>query len=118
MQIDIYKNKLEEERARLERELRAVGQKNQDVAGDWEATPGDTEKEADPSDGADQIEEYEERSAVEFQLEERLRNVTDALARIEAGTYGTCRRGGVTHPIEEARLAANPAAETCMAHMQ
>jgi DnaK suppressor protein len=39
--------------------------------------------------------------------------VTAALARIEAGTYGTCVRCGAVIPLE--RLEAMPAAELCIA---
>ena len=35
-----------------------------------------------------------------------------ALARLEAGTYGTCHRCGV--PIAPERLAARPATQTCV----
>jgi RNA polymerase-binding transcription factor DksA len=45
----------------------------------------------------------------------RLTDVKDALAKIDAGTYGICETSG--EPIEEARLRANPAARTCMHHI-
>ncbi|MCA9353454.1 TraR/DksA C4-type zinc finger protein [Candidatus Nomurabacteria bacterium] len=42
-------------------------------------------------------------------------SVEGALKRIENGTYGTCSVCG--EKIEEDRLGANPAADTCKAHM-
>ncbi len=41
-----------------------------------------------------------------------LRELDSAVARLEAGTYGTCRRCG--HPIAADRLAAHPVAQTCV----
>ena len=49
-------------------------------------------------------------------LEARLAQVDAALAKIENGTYGKCRVCG--KEIEPARLGANPAAETCMEHLE
>jgi DnaK suppressor protein len=43
---------------------------------------------------------------------DRLRQIGDALARIEGGTYGQCSRCG--SPIGAERLAARPAANTCI----
>jgi len=43
----------------------------------------------------------------------QLRQVIDALARLDAGTYGTCRSCG--KPIAPERLEAIPWAATCIA---
>jgi RNA polymerase-binding transcription factor DksA len=61
------------------------------------------------------MESYSENNAILTDLEARHTSVTAALARIVDGTYGTCTVSG--EPIEEARLAADPAAATCKAHM-
>jgi DnaK suppressor protein len=45
-------------------------------------------------------------------LRDTLRDVEQALERMEAGTYGTCERCG--QPIPEERLEALPAARLCM----
>jgi len=42
----------------------------------------------------------------------RLRQIEDALRRIEEGTYGYCRECG--EPIEEGRLLAKPFATLCI----
>ena len=42
-----------------------------------------------------------------------LRDLDDALARVAAGSYGTCESCG--RPIATERLAARPAARTCIA---
>jgi len=111
-----FKQLLEEEKSKLEKELGTVGRINPDNQGDWEGTPKDMNTmRADMNEAADAIEEFEARSAVEVELENRLQNVKEALQRIEKGTYGTCEIGD--EEIEEARLQANPAATTCMKHI-
>jgi RNA polymerase-binding transcription factor DksA len=116
MNTEIYKQKLQEEQARLEKELATIGRINPDNPSDWEATPVDPgSRESDPNDKADMIEDYETNTAILKQLEIQLIDVKDALVKIEDGTYGMCEVSG--HPIEEGRLEANPAARTCMEHM-
>ncbi len=44
--------------------------------------------------------------------ERHLAEVDDALARLEAGSWGRCERCGA--PIPDARLEARPAARTCV----
>ena len=46
--------------------------------------------------------------------ESTLADVEHAVARLDAGTWGTCERCGV--PLGEAVLAAAPAARTCAGH--
>ncbi len=70
--------------------------------------------ESDPNDQADLIENYEGNTAILKDLEIRYNQVLAALTRIENGTYGVCSVGG--EKIETARLAADPAAATCIAH--
>ena len=116
MNTSHFKTKLLEEKETLERELLTVGRRNPDTPGDWQPTPPPIDVQwADPSEVAEEGEEFEGRNAVETELEERLNEITDALTRIESNTYGTCTV--CNEPIEEARLEANPAATTCMAHL-
>lgn len=116
-----------EAKANLQKELSRLARVNPDNPSDLETTyanpsePGanQSEREADPLDAAEHIEDYETRNAVEVQLESRLQEVNAALARIESGAYGWCEsNSGEKHRIEEGRLAANPAARTCTAHMR
>jgi RNA polymerase-binding transcription factor DksA len=109
-----FKTRLEKERAVLERELGELGTK--DESGDW--VPKKPEGEtfgADRNDNADIIEGMQENNASLNELEGRLNLVTAALGRIEEGTYGRCE--ACNEPIETERLNANPAATTCIAHM-
>lgn len=105
------------EKTRLEGELSGVGHRNPEIAGDWEPSAPDLNNPtADVNDVADSIEAFEGNSAIEVELEARLVEVDAALARIEAGSYGKCRVCGMD--IEDARLHANPAASTCIAHRE
>lgn len=107
---------LEEELQLLMRELGSVGRVNPENKNDWEAVAADGNiDKAEMEERASEITDFEDRSSVEFVLEERSNKIKAALERIDGGTYGTC----VTckSPIEEARLEANPEATTCKAHM-
>jgi DnaK suppressor protein len=111
-----HKKKLEEEKATLLGQLSGLGLRNE-ANNEWEAKPETTDIEtADSNNSADRFEDFEEKTALIVPLEARLKEVEAALARIENKTYGKCRVCG--NPIEEARLHANPAAETCMKHLE
>ncbi len=111
-----YKHKLEEERSKLLAELGGIGSRDP-KSHEWEATATreDTEN-ADSNSSADRFEDFEEKSALMTPLKAKLAQVESALKRIEDGTYGKCRV--CNGPIEEARLEANPAAETCISHLE
>ncbi len=110
-----HKHKLEEEKKKLIAELGNLGKRDPE-SGDWEAKPEEFDQsDADDNTRADRFEDFEEKSALLNELEARLTQVSAALERIETGTYGRCRVCG--NPIEDGRLDANPAADTCVAHM-
>jgi len=111
-----FKDKLEKEQAVLKKDLSLVARKNPDNPADWEAMPAERDaSQADENILADRVEKYTENNAIVNQLEPRLKDVKDALDKIEAGTYGVCE---VCHKeIESDRLEANPAARTCKEHM-
>lgn len=115
--ISELKTILVAEKTQLEKELAGVGHKNPEIPGDWEPSAPDLNNPtADPNDVADSITAFEDNAAIEVELEARMLEIDSALARIEAGTYGVCRVCG--EPIEDARLYANPAASTCIAHRE
>ena len=114
--IQKYKSILEEELRLLTQELGSVGRINPENKNDWEAVASDGNiNKAEMEERASEIADFEDRSSVEFALEERANKIKAALARLDDDTYGTCVV--CTLPIEEARLDANPAATTCKAHM-
>ncbi|MBI2628280.1 MAG: TraR/DksA C4-type zinc finger protein [Candidatus Niyogibacteria bacterium] len=113
--LDFYKNKLEEELARLERELETVGRRNPENPDDWEPTEKDLNLQtSDQNEMADKFEEFDTRVGIETALEEQLNNVKKALKRIEEGNFGKCEI--CQKPIDEKRLKANPAASACLKH--
>ncbi len=111
------KKKLEEEKSLLEKELEELGRRSLGNPEDWEALPPETKSEADPDKNiaADMVESFEEAVSVQGELEQRFFEVKKALERIEGETYGICRV--CNKEIEEGRLSANPAATTCIAHL-
>lgn len=113
-QFTHYKEELLKEQAQLIEAMQTMGQLTDIVPGDWEthADPSDN-KELEPDALADKYEEDSTNEGVIETLEERLREVTDALERIANGTYGICMITG--KPIEPEILNANPAATTCLA---
>lgn len=115
-QKDTLKKLLLEEKAKLESELSAIGSENK-VTGDWEAVPEAADGSPDDNDMADRFEDFEERSGVMNALEPRLAEVDAALMLIDSGdnSYGVCDMCG--NDIEVDRMMANPAASTCVAHM-
>jgi len=115
METAPYKAKLEEEKSRLERELASVGSKNPAVPNDFEPSNETREDAADPLDVAKNAQAFEENEGIERDLEARYDHVLAALDRIEKGSYGKCSVCG--EEIEPARLDADPAATTCVAHL-
>lgn len=115
MNIAYFKKALEDEQIKLEEELKTIAHRNPKMKSDWEVSfPDLNVGTAEKGDAADQEEEYENRTTVEFDLEDRLREVISALERIKNGEFGNCEEDG--EQISEERLRANPAARTCVAH--
>ena len=115
--VENFKEKLLAEQSRLETDLSSIARINPDNPSDWEPVPDNefNDRSADPNKAADGVEEYEARTATVKELEASLKDVRDALTKIEEGKFGVCEVSGM--PIEADRLEANPAARTCKAHM-
>ncbi|MEK7118838.1 MAG: hypothetical protein AAB869_04470 [Patescibacteria group bacterium] len=114
--IEHFRKKLLDEQRRVERELADVGRINPDNKNDWEPVAADLNIDsAEDEERAGEITDFEDRSAVEFELEKRLNEIIAALGRIQEGVYGICRV--CKKSIETDRLEANYSADTCMAHM-
>lgn len=65
-----------------------------------------------PADHASILLDHEIEESIEGSVENVVRAIDDALARIEAGAYGVCAACG--KPIPEARLDAVPYATLCI----
>jgi DnaK suppressor protein len=105
------KEKLLATKSRLEGELGRIGRPT-DVPGEYETKYEDFGSDKD--DNATEVEQYVDNMGVEDSLEGQLAAVNGALARMEAGAYGTCSVCG--KDIQEGRLMAYPAATECMEH--
>jgi DnaK suppressor protein len=88
--------------ATLEREFAGIAEA---------ASAGGTDDEHDP-EGATLAFERQHAAALLARARDHLAAVDAALARLEAGRYGVCGRCG--QPIGDDRLAARPAALTCV----
>ncbi len=76
------------------------------------AADANADDEHDP-EGATIAFERAQVAALLAAAQERLAGLDEALARLAEGRYGICERCG--QPIAPARLAARPAARTCIA---
>lgn len=109
--LEYFKKKLLDEKKELESELSDVGTKEPGQG--WEATTGEIEVDsADENEVADKLEEYETNIGVTDKLKQQLREVDDALARIENGSYGLDEN--TKKPIPRERLEANPSARVAL----
>jgi RNA polymerase-binding transcription factor len=88
--------------AALEREFAGIAEA---------ASAGGTDDEHDP-EGATLAFERQHTAALLEAAREQLTAIDAALARLEDGRYGRCDRCG--QPIGDDRLAARPAARTCV----
>lgn len=111
-----YKKLLEEESAKLKKELSDLGEQNLNNPSEWSVkAPNMDIMNADENEVGDRVEEIQIDSIILDELAVRYNNITLALKKIEEGTYGVCEIDG--KPIEEKRLQANPAARTCKEHV-
>ena len=104
----IQKNKilLEQEKAHLEKLLSRVEDKS--------GAPKYPDFGSTEDDNAAEVAAYEANIAEDYDLELKLKFVTNALGRIATGRYGICEIGG--EEIPTARLEAVPEAANCFTH--
>jgi RNA polymerase-binding transcription factor DksA len=103
------KKALSDEKTRLEEDLSKFATKT-DIPGDYKTRFDDLGSDED--ENTTEVEMYVDTIGVEESLEKELGGVNAALGRFETGTYGVCSVCGAD--IEEGRLRAYPAANTCM----
>lgn len=109
------KQKLEKESTLLEKDLLKFTEKNKNVQGDYITKyPNFGPPSASPDESAEELETYENRLAVEYALEARLKDVNQALEKIKKNnnSFSVCE--SCQKNIEMARLKVNPAAKICM----
>jgi DnaK suppressor protein len=111
---NLYKTLLETERDEILNDLKGMAAKDS-LTGEYAPMSDTSLTEPDELDLDNRNEEFEEDSALTEELTPHLKDIEDALKKIEDGTYGTCQV--CSNTIEEERLQANPSAKTCISHM-
>ena len=115
-ELEELREALEIDKENLEEELAAHG-RVQSETGDWQgSSEGYEGEESDPNDVADQIEELATNVPLVEELEDRHRDVSDALEKMDEGVYGICEV--CNEPIPLDRLKANPSARTDIEHAE
>lgn len=102
------KNALLLEKTRVEEELNRIGKPTTD-SGDFSTNFNEIGTNED--ENASEVEEYTDNLALENTLEKQLKEILEALERIETDTYGKCENCDADIPVE--RLRAYPAAKMC-----
>lgn len=106
------KAQLESEKNLLEKELETIAQKDPHFPGDYDTRFPDFGQEQSVEEAAPEIAAYEATLPVEHSLELKLKNINNALKRIENNNYGICQN--CRQEIDTERLKAIPEAETCL----
>jgi len=105
------KQKLENDKSAIEKELKKFAKKDDKLPGDWDTRfpriNGGSLEEA-----ADEVEEYSNLLPQEYNLELRLQGINSALEKIKNNKYGSCEKCKKEIPIE--RLKISPDARFCI----
>ncbi|MDI6713175.1 MAG: TraR/DksA C4-type zinc finger protein [Anaerosomatales bacterium] len=107
--LEALKATLEAERERLAKEIAEYERDGRETLSD---VSGENNYRDHMADQGSATFARELDKTLEENARESLARVEAALARIEAGEYGTCRRCGAEIPVE--RLRAVPEAELCV----
>ena len=100
---------LEKKKRELEKDLKSFAEKPEGAKNNWQTNF--PKMNNDDEDRGDEVEEYENLLPVEYTLEDDLRDVSEALKRLEKGTYGKCEN--CNREISEERLIIFPEAKNC-----
>ncbi len=109
--IKELKEKLEAEKASLQKELEIFATEDKNSKDNWDARYPNREN-GNMEEEADEAQEYDNLVSLEHSLEIKLRDVNLALEKIKNGAYGKCEKCG--KEIDEKRLRACPEAKTCL----
>ncbi len=109
--IEHLKERLEKEKQQIEKQLKTFATKDEKVKGDWD-TKFPSLGSSDLETAADEVEEYNSLLPIEHNLELRLKNINNALKKIEKGDYGICEK--CKKQIPDERLNIYPEARICM----
>lgn len=109
--LNELKEKLEEQKNAIKKELESFAQEDPNLKHNWDARYPNRE-DSDKDEAADDAQEYDNMLSLEHSLELKLKDVNMALEKMENEKYGICEKCG--KKIEEERLQAAPEARLCM----
>jgi len=109
--IENFKEKLENQKMALTKELDNFATEDKKLKNNWDAKYPNREN-GNMEEEADEMQEYDNLLSLEHSLELRLKNINLALEKIKNNTYGKCEKCG--EEIEEERLMACPEAKVCL----
>ncbi len=104
------KKKLQENKKSLEEMLEKFAKEDSKPEGDWDTVFPRTEG-SNMEEKADEVEEYSSLLPVEHALEVKLKNINEALEKIEKGEYGKCEKCG--KEISYEKLSIVPETKSC-----
>jgi DnaK suppressor protein len=108
--LEELKTTLLKEKEELERNLGKIANPINKKSGEYQ--PSFDEIGADKEDNASEVEQYADNLPVEVALENKLKDIIEALSKMEKGTYGICDNCQQEIPLE--RLKITPSAKTCI----
>ena len=118
--INELKEKLEEQKKSLQKELESFASKDPNLKHNWD-TKYPNREDGDKDEEADEVQEYDNMLSLEHSLELKLKDVNIALEKISAAggtsaelstSYGICEKCG--KEIDKERLLACPEARICL----
>ena len=112
MDSDVARQRLDEERVRLEDTRATFDDEHLRDESEDDSISELSSNDQHPADIGSETFEREKDLSILEQVEAELADVEHALRRLEDGTYGICEACG--QPIDEARLEALPAARFCL----
>ena len=110
--IEKVKNKLQEERSRIEGELKNFASRDEHDKDAYNPKFPDTTDKLEESAG--EVAQFVDELALEGSLEQTLKAIDHALEKTEDNSYGIC--DVCKKEIDPKRLGANPSAATCVEH--
>lgn len=112
MEVERARRLLDEELARLETDRRQVEADLDEQTGEDSGELAHYDQHE--AEAATELAGVEQGFGLRADLDRRIAEVHEAMARLDAGRYGVCERCG--RPIDDERLVAVPATRYCREH--
>lgn len=108
--IQFRRSQLLQEKENLEKELKRVGKKSEHEKSGYQPRYVDIGSKSD--ENVQEVAIFSNIISIEKELETSLKEVNEALEKIEKNTYGVCEKCG--KQIDQKRLKAFPIADLCI----